>query len=175
MATVCKYWSLKRQNRRGTPLLKRLHIQSHSARSAVVADLTPEQLQIKSERIWALRENLDKSRAILEAVCKRETFKVRKPDLRRIQQETISILINHFHDRQIQQLRVQYNIVNLVCNPLGNLMNIVYEKISSFDRKRVFAFPVSPVDVPDYLDVIKHPMDFSTIKQRSVRALKKPL
>ena len=141
VATVCKYWSLKRQNRRGTPLLKRLHVQSHSARSAVVADLTPEELSQKQHNIMELRTALGRSRDILDAVCKREAFK-------------------------IQRLRIQYNIVNLVLNPLGALLATLFERIQSLDRRKIFAYPVSAQEVPDYHDVIKQPMDFSTMKQK---------
>ena len=122
-------------------MLKRLHIQSHSARSAVVADLTSEELTQKHANIMELRTALGKSRDILDAVCKREAFK-------------------------IQRLRIQYNIVNLVCNPLGALLATLYERMQGLDRRKIFAYPVSAQEVPDYHDVIKHPMDFSTMKQK---------
>ncbi|CRG94562.1 bromodomain protein, putative [Plasmodium gallinaceum] len=45
---------------------------------------------------------------------------------------------------------------------LINLLN----KLIAFDKKRVFLYPVNVELVPDYLNVIKEPMDFTTMKQK---------
>jgi len=76
VSTVCKYWSLKRQSRRGAPLLRRLHIQSHSTQSTSISELTVDQLKAKRERLWELRDNLEKARNIVDQLSKRETLKV---------------------------------------------------------------------------------------------------
>ncbi|SOV83820.1 bromodomain protein, putative [Plasmodium sp. gorilla clade G3] len=45
---------------------------------------------------------------------------------------------------------------------LTNLLN----KLIAFDKKRIFLYPVNVQLVPDYLNVIKEPMDFTTMKQK---------
>lgn len=36
----------------------------------------------------------------------------------------------------------------------------------SLDRQQIFAHPVSTKDVPDYLDIVKHPMSWDQIDDR---------
>ncbi|SPJ13114.1 bromodomain protein, putative [Plasmodium sp. DRC-Itaito] len=45
---------------------------------------------------------------------------------------------------------------------LTNLLN----KLIAFDKKRIFLYPVNVQLVPDYLNVIKEPMDFTTMKHK---------
>ncbi|KJP86723.1 hypothetical protein AK88_03635 [Plasmodium fragile] len=45
------------------------------------------------------------------------------------------------------------------------LMNLLNKLIAS-DKKRVFLYPVNVQFVPDYLNIIKEPMDFTTMKQK---------
>ena len=47
---VCRYWSLKREARRGAPLLKRLHLEPWTA-STVNKTLSDEEMAIKLEVI----------------------------------------------------------------------------------------------------------------------------
>ncbi|ANQ09902.1 Uncharacterized protein PCOAH_00047510 [Plasmodium coatneyi] len=45
------------------------------------------------------------------------------------------------------------------------MMNLL-NKLITFDKKRVFLYPVNVQFVPDYLNIIKEPMDFTTMKQK---------
>ncbi|CAA9989784.1 bromodomain containing protein, putative [Plasmodium knowlesi strain H] len=45
------------------------------------------------------------------------------------------------------------------------LMNLL-NKLIAFDKKRIFLYPVNVQFVPDYLNIIKEPMDFTTMKQK---------
>ncbi|CDU19665.1 hypothetical protein YYC_05795 [Plasmodium yoelii 17X] len=45
---------------------------------------------------------------------------------------------------------------------LANIVN----KLIVFDKKRIFLYPVNVQYVPDYLNIIKEPMDFTTMKQK---------
>jgi len=76
VATVCKYWSLKRQERKGAPLLRRLHIQSFSSTASVVGNLSYEELNHKFDLLLDIRDNLEKAKEILDQICKREALKV---------------------------------------------------------------------------------------------------
>ncbi|XP_031484160.1 uncharacterized protein LOC116253476 [Nymphaea colorata] len=52
--------------------------------------------------------------------------------------------------------------------PLPNekLLFFILERLQKKDTYGVFSEPVDPEELPDYHDVIKHPMDFSTVKKK---------
>ncbi|KAG8439877.1 hypothetical protein GDO86_005879 [Hymenochirus boettgeri] len=50
--------------------------------------------------------------------------------------------------------------------PLTVLLRSLLDQLQEKDPARIFAHPVNLSEVPDYLDHIKHPMDFSTMKKR---------
>jgi len=66
----------------------------------------------------------------------------------------------------MKKLRCQYGILKFACEPLGTLLSELVEKLQAFDKRKIFYYPVSVKEVPDYLDIIKNPMDFLTIKQK---------
>ncbi|KAJ3705331.1 hypothetical protein LUZ61_009036 [Rhynchospora tenuis] len=45
----------------------------------------------------------------------------------------------------------------------------ILEKLQKKDTYGVFAEPVDPEELPDYYDVIEHPMDFSTVRRKLVK------
>jgi len=61
---------------------------------------------------------------------------------------------------------VQYNIVNVACNPLSVILPKLFQTLQAMDKKRIFAQPVTPEEVPDYTFFVKNPMDFATIRQK---------
>lgn len=92
-----------------------------------------------------LRKNLERLRVLLDMVIRREKVKLK------LNQSTLSIY-------------------EYAADPLSPLLRYVlescksYHKINfSFDKHQVFAVPVSPAIVIDYLDFIKMPMDFKTM------------
>ena len=54
-------------------------------------------------------------------------------------------------------------ITELRLFPLVVLLRRVLAKLIAFDTAKVFIEPVKASDAPDYYNVIKHPMDFSTM------------
>ncbi|KAG9018262.1 nuA3 HAT complex component nto1 [Tulasnella sp. 427] len=73
---VAKYWSLKRESRRGAPLLKRLHLEPWTA-SSTSKQQTDEEKAKKLENLIRLRKDLEKVRMLAELTRKREKEKLR--------------------------------------------------------------------------------------------------
>ncbi|TPX34554.1 hypothetical protein SmJEL517_g02794 [Synchytrium microbalum] len=137
---VARYWSLKRESRRGAPLLKRLHLEPWTAN----ASAHKEDEKIKAQRYEVLtyiRKDLERARILAEMVRKREREKLR-------------------------QAQVQKEYFENMFYPLTKTFRSVLEDMRRFDSYQFFHIPVRAVDVPDYYDVIKVPMDFSTIEKK---------
>ncbi|CAL9134315.1 unnamed protein product [Musa textilis] len=52
------------------------------------------------------------------------------------------------------------------CLPERKFLEAVLDKIQKKDTYGVFAEPVDPEELPDYYDVIEHPMDFGTVRKK---------
>lgn len=48
--------------------------------------------------------------------------------------------------------------------PLECILNILLKAINSKDVNDVFGQPVNTKEVPDYLEIVSHPMDLSTMQ-----------
>ncbi|GAA99462.1 uncharacterized protein L969DRAFT_401863 [Mixia osmundae IAM 14324] len=140
MSLVCKYWSLKREARRGAPLLKRLHLEPWTASTDDPQQTDHEKAQ-KLELILALRNDLERVRMLAELVRKREREK-----LRRVQafQEAIDNLLFSRDAR----------------------MRALLASIREQDPQGIFNEPVLQQEVPDYYDIIKEPRDWSSIANK---------
>ncbi|TDL26735.1 hypothetical protein BD410DRAFT_783848 [Rickenella mellea] len=137
---VCRYWSLKREGRRGAPLLKRLHLEPWTA-SATSRQQTDEEKATKLEYLKQLRNDLELVRMLAERVRKRELLKLKQAQL-------ISDLLSNClfpHEEKFEQ---------------------AFDKIQTFDRNEFFKTPVSRTEVPDYYDVIKSPMCWNEIERK---------
>ncbi|CAG8539622.1 13366_t:CDS:10 [Dentiscutata heterogama] len=140
IATICKYWSLKRESRRGAPLLKRLHLEPWTA-SASAHKQSEEEKMAKYAAMLDLRKDLEKVRMLIDLVHRREKEKLKR-----------------------NRLQVKY--LETIIFPLDYIIGPVLDTISSLDKNEIFAKPVSLEEVPDYLTHIKHPMDFGTIRKK---------
>ncbi|KAL7415662.1 PHD-zinc-finger like domain-containing protein, partial [Mrakia frigida] len=136
---VGRYWSLKREARRGAPLLKRLHLEPWTASGARVH--TEAEKAKKMEYLVRVRNDLEKVRMLAELVRKREKEKLR-------------------------QAQIYKQVLDSVLFPHDTALRLCMEKISSQDRTEVFLHPVSRIDVPDYHEVIKKPMAWETIEEK---------
>lgn len=45
-------------------------------------------------------------------------------------------------------------------------LELILDKLQKKDTYGVYAEPVDPEELPDYLDIIEHPMDFSTVRKK---------
>lgn len=77
---MVRYWSLKRQQMRGAPLLKRLHMEPWTV-GHFVGEPTPALTLAKLQYLFRLREDLEKVRLLVDLVRKREKTKLRQGQL----------------------------------------------------------------------------------------------
>ncbi|KAL1739772.1 PHD-like zinc-binding domain-containing protein [Schizophyllum fasciatum] len=75
VSLICRYWSLKREARRGAPLLKRLHLEPWTASNAGQAQ-TEEERVAKLQQLLAVKADLEKVREMAALTCKRESRKL---------------------------------------------------------------------------------------------------
>ncbi|XP_044084798.1 bromodomain-containing protein 1 isoform X2 [Neovison vison] len=137
------YWLLKRLSRNGAPLLRRLQSCLQSQRSTQQRE-NDEEIQAAKEKLkyWQrLRHDLERARLLIELLRKREKLKR-------------------------EQVKVEQTALELRLTPLTVLLRSVLDQLQDKDPARIFAQPVSLKEVPDYLDHIKHPMDFATMRKR---------
>nr|XP_043640317.1 uncharacterized protein LOC122611361 [Erigeron canadensis] len=52
-----------------------------------------------------------------------------------------------------------------------NTLEVILDKLQKKDIYGVYAAPVDPDELPDYYDVIKHPMDFATVRKKLAKGL----
>jgi NuA3 HAT complex component NTO1 len=137
---LCRYWSLKREARRGAPLLKRLHLEPWTA-TTESRDETEAEKAKKLEFLVALRNDLEKVRLLAELVRKREKEKLR-------QAQVIKDLVEGFVFPHYMAIRS------------------AYDRIAALDREDIFLHPVDKEEVPDYYEVVKEPICFSEIDEK---------
>ncbi|OJT13488.1 Peregrin [Trametes pubescens] len=137
---VCRYWSLKREARRGAPLLKRLHLEPWTANSGSKLQTDAEKVA-KLEYMRKLRLDLERVRLIIDVIRHRESAKQK-------QQEQIQLVLSR------------------IFFPHEPALRFTFEKILSYDRQGYFKSPVNKNEVPDYYDIVKEPMCWDTIDQK---------
>ncbi|KAL4062487.1 PHD-zinc-finger like domain-containing protein [Scleroderma citrinum] len=137
---VCKYWSLKREARRGAPLLKRLHLEPWTA-SNIGKLQTEEEKALKLEHLRRVRMDLETLRELTLFTRKRES-------------------------RKLAQLESIHKVLEVILFPHEGPMRLAFEKILALDRNGLFKHPVSKTEVPDYYDVIQNPMSWDIIDAR---------
>ncbi|KAM9227383.1 peregrin isoform 5-T5 [Leptosomus discolor] len=144
MQRLHSYWTLKRQSRNGVPLLRRLqtHLQSQRNCDQVRRDTEDKNWALKEQlKSWQrLRHDLERARLLVELIRKREKLK----------RETI----------KVQQVALEMQLT-----PFLILLRKTLEQLQEKDTGNIFSEPVPLSEVPDYLDHIKKPMDFQTMKQ----------
>ncbi|KAJ8392033.1 hypothetical protein AAFF_G00083430 [Aldrovandia affinis] len=140
---VLSYWTLKRQSRNGVPLLRRLQSNLQTQKTAQPKESEEESRALKEQlKDWhRLRHDLERARLLLELIRKREKLKR-------------------------EEMKLQQSVLEVQLTPFTVLLRSVLTQLQEKDQAKIFAQPVSLKEVPDYLDHIKHPMDFSTMKKR---------
>ncbi|PVD24392.1 hypothetical protein C0Q70_14874 [Pomacea canaliculata] len=139
---LLSYWTLKRQSRFGVPLLRRLQ-SNHMTRNRdhMKNDKQSNALREQLKYWQRLRQDLEKARLLVELIRKREKLKR-------------------------EQLRLHQMALELQLQPFTLLLRQTLDQLQEKDTESIFAEPVSLEEVPDYLDYIKTPMDFSSMRAK---------
>ncbi|KAL7370455.1 hypothetical protein ABVT39_001048 [Epinephelus coioides] len=140
---VLNYWTLKRQSRNGLPLIRRLQTSIQSQKHAQPRQSEEESRALKEQlKEWhRLRHDLERARLLLELIRKREKLKR-------------------------EEIKLQEALLEIQLSPFSILLRALLDQLQTKDQAKIFTQPVDVNEVPDYLDHIKHPMDFSTMRQR---------
>ncbi|XP_039647067.1 bromodomain-containing protein 1 isoform X2 [Perca fluviatilis] len=140
---VLNYWTLKRQSRNGLPLIRRLQTSMQSQKNAQPRQSEEESRVLKDQlKEWhRLRHDLERARLLLELIRKREKLKR-------------------------EEIKLQEALLEIQLSPFSILLRALLDQLQTKDQAKIFTQPVDVNEVPDYLDHIKHPMDFSTMRQR---------
>uniref|UniRef100_A0A3B4A6L8 Uncharacterized protein n=1 Tax=Periophthalmus magnuspinnatus TaxID=409849 RepID=A0A3B4A6L8_9GOBI len=135
------YWTLKRESRNNLPLIQRLQTSLQAKKNAQPKRNDDESRALKDQlKEWhRLRHDLERARLLLELIRKRE---------------------------KIKREEVFVTKCSMQLTPFSIFLRGVLEQLHAKDQARIYAQPVDVNEVPDYLDHIKHPMDFSTMRQR---------
>uniref|UniRef100_A0A3P9KAY2 Bromodomain and PHD finger containing, 3b n=2 Tax=Oryzias latipes TaxID=8090 RepID=A0A3P9KAY2_ORYLA len=137
------YWRLKRQSRNGVALVRRLHSNVHSQRNIEQPEVD-EKISAAREalRYWQkLRHDLEKARLLVELIRKREKLKR-------------------------EQVKVQQAALEMQLTPMLMLLRTTLDQLQEKDTAHIFGQPVCIKEVPDYLEFISHPMDFTTMRSK---------
>ncbi|KAJ7230518.1 bromodomain and PHD finger-containing protein 3, partial [Mycena pura] len=140
IAMMCRYWSLKREVRRGAPLLKRLHLEPWTAGAGAKREGEEEKV-MKLEQLQGLRKDLEDLKGLTELSRKRES-------------------------RKLKQTELIHDVISCALFPHLVHLRSAFEKIMTLDRNDYFKSPVNKNDVPDYFDVVKNPMSWSDIEHK---------
>uniref|UniRef100_A0A3B1KFC0 Bromodomain and PHD finger containing 3 n=1 Tax=Astyanax mexicanus TaxID=7994 RepID=A0A3B1KFC0_ASTMX len=143
MQRLHKYWLLKRQSRNGVPLIRRLHSHLQAQKSADQAEPDEKVSAVREElKYWQkLRHDLERARLLVELIRKREKLKR-------------------------EQMKVQQAVMELQLTPALMLQRSILDQLQEKDSAEIFAQPVDLKEVPDYLEFVSQPMDFSTMRSK---------
>ncbi|KAI8988096.1 hypothetical protein BDF20DRAFT_832975 [Mycotypha africana] len=135
---IAHYWSLKRETRKGAPLLKRLQVEPWST----VPRFTPEDILIRHSLLTQLRDDLDDVRYLAEQVQYREQLK-------------------------LERTQHQQTYLTMILDPLYYVIQPILTKFKNLDqKKKAFWYPVTEKEAPDYHTVIQQPMSFYDIEEK---------
>ncbi|KAF5379525.1 hypothetical protein D9615_006509 [Tricholomella constricta] len=137
---MCRYWSLKREARRGAPLLKRLHLEPWTANAGGKVQTDEEKL-MKLDQLNHLLYDMEGLRDLTFSAKKREKWK-------------------------LEQARAIYDVLESSLLIHSRRLRAAFDRITGLDRQEFFRNPVSKADVPDYFDIIKKPMCWTIIETK---------
>ncbi|XP_019626858.1 PREDICTED: peregrin-like isoform X8 [Branchiostoma belcheri] len=145
------YWMLKRQSRNGVPLLRRLQAHHQSQRNKEWKEESEKHRALKEQlQYWQrLRHDLERARLLVELIRKREKLK-------REQSNVVQTL----------QVKVSQLAMEMRLTPFLFLLRRTLEQLEEKDAGKIFSEPVPLDEVPDYLEYIKEPMDFATMRTK---------
>ncbi|KAH8372592.1 hypothetical protein KR009_000571 [Drosophila setifemur] len=142
---IIAYWTLKRHYRNGVPLLRRLQSQGNNhgviQRNGIEGSPDTGELYRQLKYWQCLRQDLERARLLCELVRKREKLKV-------------------------AFVRISEEVIMLQLNPLEAALAKLLDALEARDSMEIFREPVDVSEVPDYTEIVKHPMDLGTMRLR---------
>ncbi|XP_068595222.1 bromodomain-containing protein 1-like [Brachionichthys hirsutus] len=136
------YWVQKRQSRNNVPLIRRLQANPRPTKAKQMNRAETSQALREQLKEWhRLRHDLERARLLLELIRKREKLKR-------------------------EEMKQQQSVLEYQLTPVNILLRAVLSQLQEKDQYSIFAQPVGVKEVPDYLDHIESPMDFSTMRKR---------
>ena len=136
LRATAKYWSLKRDFK-GVPLIRRLYLENINSSNS----LSEEALEEIIQKLRGVRFQLEMIRSLIE--LNKRVFELKLKDLQQI-----------------------VRVSNLLKAPTYYEQKDILEVLKAMDKQKYFRDPVSIEYVPDYLDIIKNPMDFGTMESK---------
>ncbi|KAF4094061.1 hypothetical protein AMELA_G00008910 [Ameiurus melas] len=140
MQRLHNYWLLKRHSRNGVPLIRQLHLHLQVQKNKK-PDTKVQALRLELKYWQKQRQHLEKARLLIELIHKRERLKR-------------------------EQLKLQQVSLELQLTPALVLLRSTLEQLQEKDTACVFISPVNLSEVPDYLEFVSEPMDFSTMREK---------
>ncbi|KAL0818209.1 hypothetical protein ABMA28_008714 [Loxostege sticticalis] len=143
MKRLLAYWTLKRHNRNGVPLLRRLQSLTSHHGTRGIQDGTVNVRELCNQlKYWQrIRQDLERARLLCELVRKRERLKA---EYTRVWERCV-----------LHSLRPERAV-------LHKLLRLLRQR----DASDIFTEPVDLNEVPDYSTIVKHPMDLSTMGKK---------
>jgi hypothetical protein len=138
---LCKFWSLKREARRGAPLLKRLHLEPWTSGKSSEMEIDNEARQGHLEHLQRLREDLLRVKQMADLARKRENVR-------------------------FWQCEATHQILSSCFFPHEDALHQIFDRIISLDKSSFFKSPVSRLIAPDYYNVVKRPMCWDMMEQK---------
>ncbi|XP_026858888.2 bromodomain and PHD finger-containing protein 3 [Electrophorus electricus] len=142
MQRLHNYWLLKRHSRNGVPLIRRLHAGPHTPKAEQMEPDARVQAVRAELKYWQkLRQDLEKARLLIELIRKRERLKR-------------------------EQLKLQQAALEVQLTPALVVLRSTLQQLQDKDTACIFTTPVNLKEVPDYLEFVSEPMDFSTMREK---------
>ncbi len=113
------------------------------------------------ERSSIARKAADEFKGMME---QRKLLRRVRQDLERVR--LLCELMRKREQRKRELIANHAEMTELKCWPFIVFLRSVMDNLQSVDQQDIFAEPVDLEDVPDYLDHIRHPMDFRTMRRK---------
>jgi len=181
------YWTLKRQTRNGVPLIRRLQFAKATKSDKLIetpqknvqnaiTDKSGKEIQESEVDTDATEKKPKKEKkekltpeeqALVDfkhMVDERRKMRRLRQDLERVR--LLCELIRKREQRKREMVSISADIKVLELNPFNFFLRKILDILREQDVQNIFGEPVDPEEVPDYLDLIKKPMDFSTMGEK---------
>ena len=136
---------------------------SDDSRGAEVATHKPPVVSRKTPAVPKSTTGLDKTVAEFKKMSdERRRMRRLRHDLERVR--LLCELIRKREQRKREIIQTEMQIKQIELNPFMYFLGRILELLQEHDSQEIFADPVDTDEVPDYLDIVKKPMDFSTMR-----------